>query len=64
MPDSAPGTEVLNLGQEFPAVPTAAWEKVIARDLKGADYDKKLVWRTEEGLAVRPYYRTGKPGRS
>jgi methylmalonyl-CoA mutase len=57
MPDSAPDTEVLNLAKEFPAVPTAAWEKVIAKDLKGADYDKKLVWRTEEGLAVRPYYR-------
>ena len=27
------------------------------QDLKGADYEKKLVWRTEEGLAVRPYYR-------
>ena len=57
MPESAPGAEVLNLGQEFPAVPTAAWEAMIAKDLKGADYDKKLVWRTEEGLAVRPYYR-------
>ena len=57
MPESAPSAEALNLGQEFPAVPTAAWEAVIAKDLKGADYDKKLVWRTEEGLAVRPYYR-------
>jgi methylmalonyl-CoA mutase len=57
MPESAPGEEILNLGQEFPAVPTAAWEAVIAKDLKGADYEKKLIWRTEEGLAVRPYYR-------
>jgi methylmalonyl-CoA mutase len=57
MPDSAPGAEVLNLAEEFPAVPTAAWEKVIAKDLKGADYDRKLVWRTEEGLAARPYFR-------
>ena len=57
MPDPATGSEVLNLSQEFPAVPTSAWEAVIAKDLKGADYDKKLVWRTEEGLAVRPYYR-------
>ncbi|MDR2938034.1 MAG: acyl-CoA mutase large subunit family protein, partial [Prevotellaceae bacterium] len=24
---------------------------------KGADYDKKLVWKTADGLAVRPYYR-------
>jgi methylmalonyl-CoA mutase len=57
MPDSAPGTDILNLCQEFPEVPTAAWEKAIAQDLKGADYDKKLVWRAEEGLAVKPYYR-------
>jgi len=51
------GSEILNLRQDFPPVPTAAWEAAIAKDLKGADYDKKLVWRTEEGLAVRPYYR-------
>lgn len=42
---------------EFPAVSTADWEAVIAKDLKGADYDKKLVWKTMEGFNVRPYYR-------
>ncbi|MEG0602396.1 MAG: methylmalonyl-CoA mutase family protein [Mucinivorans sp.] len=42
---------------EFPAVPTAKWEEVITTDLKGADYDKKLVWKPIEGFAVRPYYR-------
>ncbi len=46
-----------HLLDEFPPVSTAAWEAAIARDLKGADYEKKLVWRTEEGLAVNPYYR-------
>ncbi len=60
----APGTEALDLAQEFPPVPTAAWEAAIAKDLKGADYEKKLVWRTEEGMAVRPYYRSERPGRS
>jgi methylmalonyl-CoA mutase len=43
--------------RDFPPIQTAAWEAAIARDLKGADYEKKLVWRTEEGLAVKPYYR-------
>jgi methylmalonyl-CoA mutase len=43
--------------EEFPPVTTAEWEAAIARDLKGADYQKKLVWRTDEGIAVRPYYR-------
>lgn len=42
---------------EFPITSTAEWEAVIAKDLKGADYEKKLVWRTAEGMAVRPYYR-------
>ncbi len=56
--DARTGTEILNLGQDFPPVPTAAWETAIQKDLKGADYEKKLVWRSDEGLAVRPYYRS------
>ena len=42
---------------EFPPVPTEKWEEVIIKDLKGADYEKKLVWRTIEGFKVKPYYR-------
>ncbi|MCR5826849.1 MAG: methylmalonyl-CoA mutase small subunit [Bacteroidales bacterium] len=42
---------------EFPPVTTEQWEEVITKDLKGADYDKKLVWKTIEGFNVRPYYR-------
>src|SRR6185369_6840349 len=57
MPDADAGTEILNLGRDFPAVSTETWEAAIAKDLKGGDYEKKLVWRTEEGLAIRPYYR-------
>jgi len=49
--------EILNVSREFPPVSTEAWEAAIRKDLKGADYEKKLVWRTEEGLAIRPYYR-------
>jgi len=45
------------LFNEFPPVPTEKWEEVIVKDLKGADYEKKLVWRTMEGFTVRPYYR-------
>jgi methylmalonyl-CoA mutase len=52
------GAEILNLGQDFPPVSTGAWEAVIQKDLKGADYEKKLVWRSDEGLAARPYYRS------
>jgi methylmalonyl-CoA mutase len=46
-----------HLLQEFPPFSTESWEEVIRRDLKGADYSKKLIWQTAEGLAVRPYYR-------
>ena len=42
---------------EFPPVSTQQWEEVITKDLKGADYEKNLVWRTDEGFSVRPYYR-------
>ena len=42
---------------EFPPVSTEQWDEVIIKDLKGADYEKKLVWKTHEGFPVRPYYR-------
>ena len=42
---------------EFPPVSTEAWEAVITTDLKGAYYERKLVWRTNEGFNLRPYYR-------
>ena len=42
---------------EFPPVSTEQWEAVITTDLKGADYERKLVWKTGEGFDVRPYYR-------
>ncbi len=46
-----------NLFAEFPPVSTEQWmEKVIA-DLKGADFNKKLVWKTNEGFDVQPFYR-------
>ncbi|MBR3829585.1 MAG: methylmalonyl-CoA mutase small subunit [Bacteroidales bacterium] len=40
-----------------PPVSTEKWEEVINKDLKGADYEKKLVWKTIEGFKVKPYYR-------
>lgn len=42
---------------EFPPVTTREWEEAIAKDLKGADRTKKLVWRTLEGFSAEPYYR-------
>ncbi len=45
------------LFEEFPPVATEDWERAIRQDLKGADYDKRLVWHTDTGIDVRPYYR-------
>ncbi len=45
------------LFQEFPPVSTEQWEEAIHKDLKGADYDKRLVWHTDAGVNVKPYYR-------
>ncbi len=45
------------LFSEFPPVSTADWEAVINKDLKGADYEKKLVWETGQGFKAKPYYR-------
>ncbi|PJZ70652.1 methylmalonyl-CoA mutase [Leptospira perolatii] len=45
------------LFQEFPPVKTEEWLALIQKDLKGADFEKKLVWQTEEGFKVQPFYR-------
>lgn len=42
---------------EFPGVSTAEWMDAIVKDLKGADFNKKLVWKTSEGFNVNPFYR-------
>jgi len=50
---------------DFPPVTTQEWMDVITKDLKGADFQKRLVWRTNEGFQVNPFYRAedveGKP---
>ena len=49
--------EDVKLFGTFPPVSTEAWEALIQKDLKGADYAKKLIWKTMEGFDVKPYYR-------
>jgi|WetSurMetagenome_2_1015567.scaffolds.fasta_scaffold50858_2 methylmalonyl-CoA mutase len=45
------------LFDQFPPVTTEKWMEKITADLKGADFFKKLVWKTREGLEVMPFYR-------
>ena len=45
------------LFDQFPAVTTEEWHAKVDADLKGVPFEKKLVWRTNEGFNVQPMYR-------
>jgi methylmalonyl-CoA mutase len=44
------------LFNEFEEISTAAWKQKIQVDLKGADYNETLLWKTNEGITVKPFY--------
>ena len=68
-------TDELSLAAEFPPVTEADWRKLVEAALKGADFDKRLVSHTYDGLRIEPLYpraagvkpvvgpRPGAPGR-
>lgn len=45
------------LFSDFSPVSTSQWMEKVTADLKGADFEKKLVWKTNEGFKVKPFYR-------
>ena len=45
------------LFSDFAPTSTQEWMDKITVDLKGADFEKKLVWKTNEGFKVKPFYR-------
>ena len=45
------------LFDQFPPVTTGEWMDKIKTELKGADFNKRLVWKTYEGFDVKPFYR-------
>lgn len=47
----------IDLLADFPPISRKQWDEKITGDLKGRDYERALVWRTNEGFNVRPYYR-------
>lgn len=51
MSDSNP-----KLFSDFQQVTREEWKEKIITDLKGADYQKKMVWRTLENFDVDPFY--------
>lgn len=45
------------LFESFPPISNEEWKEKIISDLKGADFEKKLMWKTGEGFELQPYYR-------
>jgi methylmalonyl-CoA mutase len=41
---------------EFPEIPYETWREQVHKDLKGVDFEKRLVTRTVDGVAVQPLY--------
>ena len=49
-------TDELSLAAEFPPVTETEWRKLVEAALKGADFEKRLVSRTYDGLRIEPLY--------
>lgn len=45
------------LFENFPPISTEEWMEKVEKDLKGKDFNKKLVWHTNEGVDFKPFYR-------
>lgn len=45
------------LFNQFPPVSYETWRAKVDADLKGVPFEKKLVWRTNEGFNVQPMYQ-------
>lgn len=40
----------------FETLSPTAWKQKIQVDLKGADYNETLLWKSNEGIVVKPFY--------
>jgi len=49
-------TQELAFASEFPAATREQWLKLVDGVLKGAPFDKRLVARTYDGVAIQPLY--------
>jgi methylmalonyl-CoA mutase len=53
----------LSLTNDFPQPTEAQWRGLVDKLLKGGDFEKRLVARTEDGIAIQPLYvRSGQAG--
>lgn len=44
------------LFSEFPPITKEQWMEKVTIDLKGADFDKKLVWKNLSDIKIQPFY--------
>jgi len=47
-----------SLFQEFEEVSAKEWKQKIQVDLKGADYNEKLVYKSLDGISIKPFYNS------
>lgn len=45
-----------SLFQDFPKPTPTEWMELATHDLKGADFDRKLIWKLESGIKISPFY--------
>ncbi len=57
--DKHSGANDLSLAADFPAASHEQWLKLVDKVLAGAPFEKKLVSRTYDGLALQPLYTRG-----
>ena len=53
----------VSFAAEFPPTDAAEWRKLVDTALKGADFDKRLVSRSYDGLRVEPLYPRARDAR-
>ena len=49
-------TQEVHFAQDFPAANIDEWRALVEKALKGADFEKRLVTRTADGLKIDPLY--------
>ena len=52
------------LFKDFNSVTSKEWKQKIQVDLKGADYNDTLIWKTNEGIDVKPFYHSDQSSNS
>jgi len=44
------------LFNDFDTITAAAWKQKIQVDLNGLDYNESLIWKSNDGISVKPFY--------